>query len=256
MKKSTLNTIIVAVVAALILLTLFKKCDGCKSTETTTTISDTTTTTIPGKVEHETPNPVIAVPEVDSSIYRQLENYKRLFMAERNKAEKAKQYFEAVQKSLLDTALNLESRYGILKHAFDVQERLYTVASGQIEYLQKKIVEAASGDYLTESVDSTADYKLTWSIRGYAPLRENGFVRKVDVYQKTITNETTVTKNVYPKFSLSALYGVQPDNTRIYALQLGKDFGRIGLVSQDFEVKWIGCLFMLDEFQFHQKHHQ
>lgn len=205
--------------------------NGCSRPDTDQTTTDTVTTQIPGIVETETPSPTIEKPLVDSSVFKQLAKFQTLWRNQMHKNEDLAKYLIAVQDALNDSTLNLQSRYDILQRAFEVQKERAGIVFQYAQDLERKLEETANGDYVTQGKDSTDAYTLDWSINSFAPLKENGFKRTVNVTQREITKETTVTK-YRNSFSVAALYGFTPDDLQIYSVQLGKDWKRVGIISQ------------------------
>ena len=229
--KSTFTKVLVVSVAVVAIFLTVRRCGdlkGCGKASTETT-SDTTTTEVVHPVRTDTPPPIIAVPTVDSSIFARKEYYKKMYQQQKAAMERMEKYLSAVQGKLQDTTLDLESRYAILLAGFEAQRRECAEMTATAAELNRKLEEAANGIYFTEGIDSTSDYRLEWGITSFGPLYPDGFSRQITTYNKTVTN--TVTKYRRP-FSVAALYGFSPDGTKIYSGQIGKDFGRLGIISQ------------------------
>lgn len=217
---------IAAIVAIIILL---RSCSGCGSKEETTTNTTTVIEEKPGETTTETPTPTVQIPHIDSSIYTQLEKYKALWLAEKKRLNASKKDLEEIEALLSDTTLSLEKRYTLLNSAKERLQKEVELAEKNGMELQKQLEEAATASYMTEGVDSTESYKMQWRIFSRAPLLKDGFQRKIDVYEKTTTTETTTTKTEYPNLFLGAMY--HPGVNR-YSLLVGKDWGRFGVISQ------------------------
>lgn len=210
---------------------MVRSCSGCGKEKTTVEVTtDTVTTEVPGIVETETPEPTVQIPPIDSSIFVQLDKYKRLWQIERAHYEALQASLQKLEAQLLDTTIDLAVRYNTLA---EISNRLKTElaeSKANAQKLQDKLEETANGSYLTEGTDSTGEYKLEYKIFSRGPLFNEGFNRKVTVYQKEITNTETTTKIEYPSLFVGAMYspGNGPDK---YSLLAGKDWGRFGVIS-------------------------
>jgi hypothetical protein len=225
----SLPRIILFIAVGLAVFLLAQRCVKCTDNPTETK-TETTTTEIPGEVKTETPPPTIQVPHVDSSIFKQLERYKRLWASVQAENLKAEKYWDAVLQNARDTTLDLQSRYDVLLRGFETQKERHEVVIRYSQDLERKLEETANGNYVTEGRDSAEAYTMDWIINSFGPLKKDGFKRVVNVTQKTVMN--TITKTEYADFSIGAIYSYSPDNLQIYSLQFGKDWKRFGLISQ------------------------
>lgn len=209
---------------------LFRSCSGCGKKETIETKTETTIDTT-ATVGNVTPEPVVQVPIIDSSIFEKIGEYRALWLAEKRRNDASAKELFAIKEALNDTSLSLLERYGLLQKATTELENELAFVKGNNEGLQKKLEEAANGTYITEGVDSSDSYRLEYRIFSRGPLLKDGFNRKITTYEKTVATTETITKTTYPSLFVGAMYGLQPD-ARVYSLLVGKDWGKFGLISQ------------------------
>lgn len=224
--------VFLAVAALAAIIFALRSCSGCGKSEDSTTKTTTIIEEKPGQTTTETPAPTIEIPKVDSSIYTQLEKYKALWLAEQKRLNASKKDLAEIDALLKDTTLTLEKRYMLLNSAKQRLEREVSIAENNAKELKKKLEEAANGSYMVEGSDSTESYVLDYKIFSRGPLLKDGFQRKVKTFEKKTTTETTTTKTKYPNLFVGAMYGIQPDNVKVYSLLVGKDWGRFGVISQ------------------------